>query len=257
MRTSAVTPPVTAESQRAPAAVEKLADELMASDGVEAVVVGGSRAIGRTTDRSDWDIGVYYRAEIDLSALRRRGEVHAPGSWGRLMNGGAWLEVEGLALDVLLRDLDAVEHWTTEAGAGRFAMDGLPGYVAGIPTYSLAAEASVAVLLRGDLQRPKEFPDALVDAGATKWRLNRDFSLYHASMHARRGNAVPVAGQLARAVLEEAHARACASRRWVLNEKHLLDAVEMSAWTASFFPLRPQDLPEWVADTGERLASGR
>jgi len=32
-----------------------------------------------------------------------------PGSWGRLMNGGAWLKI-GERIDVLLRDLTVVEH---------------------------------------------------------------------------------------------------------------------------------------------------
>lgn len=53
------------------------------------------------------------------------------------MNGGSWLQLDDLRIDVLVRDLDVVEHWAGEAGAGRFEVDGLPGYVAGITTYSL------------------------------------------------------------------------------------------------------------------------
>jgi hypothetical protein len=144
------------------------------------------------------------------------------------MNGGAWLTLDGgFAVDVLLRDLTVVEHWIAEAQLGRFAIDGLPGYVAGIPTYSLMAEASIAQPLRGRLSLPTEFPGALAVSGAAVWRWNRDFSLRYVEMHARRGNAVALIGQASRAVLEEAHARCSAGRRWVLNEKHLVEAADL------------------------------
>ena len=35
--------------------------------GVEAVTIGGSRAAGTAGERSDWDVGVYYRVRIDLA----------------------------------------------------------------------------------------------------------------------------------------------------------------------------------------------
>jgi len=40
-----------------------------------------------------------------------------PGSWGRRMNGGAWLEIGGERIDVVLRDLTVAEHWTARPSA--------------------------------------------------------------------------------------------------------------------------------------------
>ena len=209
-----------------PDPVAVVADELAASPGVTAVVVGGSRATGDERPGSDWDLGVYYRGSLDLSAVAAHGEVYPPGSWGRLMNGGAWLDVDGTRVDVLLRDLDVVEHWTAEAEAGSFEVDGLLGYVAGIPTYSLAAEAAVAVTVRGAFDGgAAAFPEQLAEAAPGQWRYRRDFSLMYAERHASRANVAATVGQAARAVLEEAHARSCAARRWVLNEKHLVMGV--------------------------------
>src|SRR4029077_14322726 len=105
-----------------------------------AVVLAGSHAVGAGDPDSDWDLGVYYRGTIDLSTLAARGAVYPPGSWGRLMNGGAWLRCNGLKVDVLLRDLDTVEHWARRAEQGEFEVDALLGYVAGVPTYLLSAE---------------------------------------------------------------------------------------------------------------------
>jgi hypothetical protein len=208
-----------------PAPIDQLAAELADSDGVVAVVLGGSRAHGTADDHSDWDLGVYYRDHIDLTALARHGEVHPPGSWGRLINGGALLRLGGVHVDVLLRDLDVLEHWTAEAAAGRYEVDGVLGSVAGMPTYSLTAEAARCRPVHGVLQVDSRFPDLLMATGARRWRLHRDFNLRHAAVHAARGNVVNAMGLATRAVLEEAHARSCLQRRWVVNEKRLLDGV--------------------------------
>ena len=89
-----------------PAPIAELCAMLGALEGVVAVTLGGSRAGGTADDGSDWDLGVYYRGSLDLDALARRGQVHPPGAWGRIMNGGAWLTLAGTKVDVLLRDLD-------------------------------------------------------------------------------------------------------------------------------------------------------
>ncbi len=202
--------------------VRRLADELAGTSGVVAVVVGGSRAAGDADEHSDWDLGLYYRDDLDLLPLERYGEVHPPGSWGRLMNGGAWLDVDGTRVDVLLRDLTVVEHWAVEATAGHYEVDGLLGYLAGIPTYSLVAEVAGAVAVHGTVDIDTTFPAALATAAPVRWRFHRDFSLTYAASHAARGNVAGTLGHAARAVFEEAHARACEQRRWVLNEKRLL-----------------------------------
>jgi hypothetical protein len=46
-------------------------------------------------------------------------------SWGRIINGGAWLKHGECRVGVLLRDLDVVEHWTRKAENGEFEWVGL------------------------------------------------------------------------------------------------------------------------------------
>ena len=100
-----------------------MADELASLPGVDAVGLGGSRARGEHRADSDWDFAVYYRTGFDPAALRakgRDGEVSEIGGWGGgVMNGGAWLTVDGRKVDVHHRDLGEVEHWCAEAEAGR------------------------------------------------------------------------------------------------------------------------------------------
>src|SRR4029450_6124450 len=131
--------------------------------GTVAVVLGGSRALGSSDEKSDWDLGLYYRGTISLTALAARGVVYSPGSWGRLMNGGAWLRCGGEKVDVILRDLDVVEHWTRHAENGEFGRDALLGYLAGVPTYILSAELASCRPLFGDISAAP-FPPKLAAA---------------------------------------------------------------------------------------------
>ena len=94
-----------------------LAQRLAQIPGVVGVSLGGSRATGMYREDSDWDFGLYYRDTIDpddVRALGWPGQVFAPGEWGRLVNGGAWLQVDSVSVDLIYRDLDEVLAWTAE-----------------------------------------------------------------------------------------------------------------------------------------------
>jgi len=228
--------------------VAGLCAALGALGGVEAVALGGSRATGTADGASDWDIGLYYRGHPDFSLLARHGELHPPGSWGRIMNGGAWLRLDGLKVDVLLRDLDAAEHWSARARDGHYEVDALLGYVAGVPTYSLMAELALNRVVTGTLPRIAEFPPALARTGATRWRQHAEFSLAHARMRAERGDVVGTVAQGAKAVVEAAHAVVCQRGEWVLNEKHLVERAGLRELHAQFTRVPPSTpgLVEWV-----------
>jgi hypothetical protein len=241
-----------------PQSVSELVDVLASLPGAVAVVLGGSRALECEEPGSDWDLGVYYRGSIDLTALSTRATVFPPGSWGRVMNGGAWLECAGEKVDVLLRDLNVVEYWTQRAREGEFERDALLGYLAGIPTYSLAAELASCVALSGQVEAVS-FPSKLATAAPQVWRFCRSFSLDYARMHARRGNATGVAGQVATAVMEEAHAIACERGQWTCNEKHLLDATGLGGLGAQFaeIPSESARLLQWVDRVADQLGVPR
>lgn len=239
-----------------PRELEPLLDDLERAEGARAIVLGGSRAEGNDDAESDWDLGVYYRGELDLRPLARWGEFHPPGSWGRIMNGGAWLTVGGLKVDVLLRDLDVVERLSDDARRGEFAVDALLGYVAGVPTYSLLAEWSVARVLRGSLADAGPFPSRLGEVAPDRWRFCRRFTLEHARSRARRGDRVGAVGQAAKAVIEEAHARLCEQRRWVLNEKRIVSRAGLDEVDLAFasVPAEPVALVDWVESVAALLA---
>jgi hypothetical protein len=204
--------------------MEHLAARLAAIPGVVAVTLGGSRATGAATEGSDWDFGLYYRGGLDpadIAALGWPGQVFAPGEWGDIVNGGAWLTVDGTRVDLIYRDLDEVLRWTAAAGDGRFEIRREVGYVAGIATYILAGELALGRVLAGELPRP-EFPPALRRTAPRAWSRLAAGALHFASVYAGRADRVACLANLCQAVLAAAQGRLAAAGEWALNEKRLV-----------------------------------
>lgn len=203
-----------------------LAQELASLRHVDAVALGGSRATGSALPSSDWDLAVYYRGSFDPAGLRAKGWpglVSEVGGWGGgVMNGGAWLTIEGRRVDVHYRDLDEVERRVVEAQEGRFEKQLLLSYVAGIPTYVLVAELALNIVLVGALHRPA-YPPALARTASRRWAADSAHSLAYARAAAEvRGDVVVATANGARGLIEAAHAQLAARGEWVVNEKGIL-----------------------------------
>lgn len=205
--------------------MEHLAARLAAIPGVVAVTLGGSRATGTAAEGSDWDFGLYYRDRLDpadIIALGWPGRVFAPGEWGRVINGGAWLTVDDTKVDLIYRDLDEVMYWTAAAADGLFEIHRQIGYVAGIATYILAGELALGRVLEGDLPRP-EFPQKLRDTAPASWYRLAAGALHFADVHAARADRIACLANLCQAVLATGQGRLAAAGTWVLNEKRLVE----------------------------------
>jgi len=193
--------------------------------GVVAVTLGGSRAANTAVEGSDWDFGLYYQGGLDpadIVALGWPGRVFAPGEWGRIVNGGAWLTIDGTKVDLIYRDLDEVMHWTAAAEDGRFEIHREAGYVAGIATYVLAGELALGRVLAGDLPRPA-FPPKLRETAPVAWSRLAAGAWHFADVHAGRQDRVACLANLCQAVLAAAQGRLAAAGEWALNEKRLVE----------------------------------
>jgi nucleotidyltransferase-like protein len=213
------------------AVLDVIVPRLATLPGVVAVVLGGSRARGTDRPDSDWDIGLYYRGGFDaghIAGLGFPGHVAQPGEWGRIVNGGAWLSVDGEPVDVLLRDLDVVEGWWTDAQAGRFDIDNVEGHIAGLPTYTPVGELAISRVLHGRLPQVT-YPDALRASASRRWRWGGAFSLGYAEKYAARGDVTLAGGTMARATVQTAHGVLAERGEWVLNEKGIVDAAGLAA----------------------------
>ncbi|WP_242624801.1 nucleotidyltransferase domain-containing protein [Krasilnikovia cinnamomea] len=215
------------------ARLAELAGRLIGVDGVVGVVLGGSRARGTHTADSDTDLGLYYRPPLDvdgLAALARDvagpdARVTAPGEWGPWVDGGAWLTVDGAAVDWIYRDLGRVEQAWRDAEQGRYAFHAQAGHPLGVPDFAYPGELALSVVLAeraGELAalraRARVYPPAL-GAALVAGLWEADFLVGVARKAVSRGDAAYVAGCLFRLVGVCAHALHGAAHRWLINEK--------------------------------------
>jgi predicted nucleotidyltransferase len=205
--------------------------------GVVGVTLGGSRARGTADAGADVDLGVYYRADaLDLAALAAAAdaasddpvELAVPGAWGPWVDGGAWLRVDGVAVDWILRDIERVDAVWAECRAGVVRNEIQTGHPLGFWSHAYCGELALARILldaAGDLAARHDeytlYPDALADTLVRRlWEAR--FSLDIAAKGARRADVAYVAGCIFRAVGLMGHALHGADRAWVTTEKGLV-----------------------------------
>lgn len=225
--------------------MREIAGRLAEIPGVVAVTLGGSRATGKALPDSDWDFGLYYDDHIDkadVEALGLPGEVFGIGDWGRIVNGGAWLTVDGVKVDLIYRHIPEVLRWSAAADRGEFQVEREVGYVAGIPTYVLAGELALAEVLVGELPRPV-FSSMLREAAPRFWFHIGRGALRSAEVHARRQDPTACLANVTQAILCGAHGVLTSRGEWALNEKRLVHRAGLDNAAAL---LSTTDLPELV-----------
>jgi len=249
--------------------LEVLAGRLVGVGGVVGVLLGGSRARGAHHPDSDVDLGVYYRPPLDvdgLAALARElagpdATATRPGDWGPWVDGGAWLSIDGVAVDWVYRDVDRVETAWRNAQDGRVTWQAQVGHPLGVLDVWYAAEIALGVVLAdpsGELTRlhlaAAAYPDAL--AATLLARLpEAGFTLLIARKVIHRGDVAFVAGCLFRAVGVCAHALHARARRWVVNEKGLIAAAGVLPGAPTDFAGRAHGLLARVGSTPDELAT--
>ena len=248
-----------ANREHARAVAEHTALRLVKIDGVVGVALGGSHATGRATDDSDVDLGIYYRTGAppphaalnalarDLDDAHRDDLVTRPGAWGPWVNGGAWTVVEGIPVDWLLRNLEAVESAIDAACEGRFTRGYSLGHPHGFLSTIYLAEVDACVPLadpEGAIAalkgRTRPYPAALKRELIAHFLLEAEFSCGIARKPADRGDVAYVHGALYRAVARLTQVIFALNERYCMNEK---GAVAVAA----SLPLAPERFERKVA----------
>jgi hypothetical protein len=228
--------------------LSELAARLARVPGVAAVTLGGSRARSAHTDASDFDVGVYYRPPLDTAALGQlacdvagpTAVVTEPGAWGPWVDGGAWLRINGVAVDWIYRDIDRVQQCWVRAERGVFDFHAQTGHPFGVPDFAYPGEVALGVVLAdntGQLSalhsQTQSYPPALAEALLSRLS-EADFLVGVLRKSLRRADPVWVAGCLFRVVLLCTHALHGRAGRWLVNEKGALAS-------AAALPLAPQN----------------
>lgn len=120
------------------AVIRKIKEAYRGCSFIKGIVLGGSRATGTATEKSDIDIGIYYDAgAVDYGELNKiAGELDdghrdnlicREGEWGKWVNCGGWLVTDGFPVDIIMRDIDKVQRIVEETDRGVFSAITRPG----------------------------------------------------------------------------------------------------------------------------------
>lgn len=216
---------------------ERITALLAGMEFIEGIVLGGSRASGTAGEGSDIDIGIYYNPDrLDVECLnqaakqlddsKRDGLIAPPGAWGKWVNGGGWLTMDGFPVDLILRDIRRVERVVRESEQGIVTVDYQAGHPHGYVSCMYRGELAVSqVLYAGNdslLQLKKQaeiYPEQLQKGLTDLFSFEAGFSLQLAKKAEPGGDRYYVTAHLIRFLSCLNQLLFARNRTYCLNEK--------------------------------------
>jgi hypothetical protein len=184
----------------------------------------------------------------------RRGDLVTPiGEWGPWINGGSWLHVGTLPVDLLYRDLHTVGTVIDDCAGGRIQIAYQAGHPHGFLSATYMAEIALCRVLwdpRGRIaslkQRTRPYPVALRDAIIRRFSWEAEFSLIGGRKGIPRRDVAYVAGCCFRSVACLLQVLFAVNGEYWLNEKG-------ATAIADRFVIAPLRLAERITELFSRM----
>lgn len=222
--------------------LQKVTSELQQLPFVKAVVLGGSRATGTATDNSDIDIGIYYNG-IDYDMLNnaasrlddehRRNLICHEGEWGQWVNCGGWLIIDGIHVDLIMRDYNKVKSIIQSSERGSFSVNYQPGHPHAFLDIMYRGElASCHILYKSDnefvktKQQAEQYPPALQKSLMDFFLFEAGFSCMLAEKSLKSGDVYYLTGHIFRSVSALNQFFFALNKKWCLNEKKAVFRID-------------------------------
>lgn len=225
--------------------------------GIQAIVLGGSRARCTHSAESDIDVGIYYDiATLDLVAINKAAQlvddehrdnlVVAPGEWGKWVNGGGWLIVAGYHVDFILRDIKRVEDVIAECREGYISAHYQTGHPHAYLNVMYMGELAICKVLwdkQGNTSQLKsiaeQYPQKMKRSIISFFGFEAEFSLMLAESNAKKNDVYYVTAHIVRAISALNQVLFAVNEEYCLNEKKAVDMIDN-------FSIRPIDYKEKV-----------
>jgi predicted nucleotidyltransferase len=212
--------------------------------GIDAIVLGGSHATGTANKDSDIDIGIYYdEASFDLTSFRQKAVslddehriniITDPGEWGPWINGGGWLKIDGIAVDILFRDTRKVITVIDDCIDGKISIDYQCGHPFGFVNSIYMGEVAYCKILSSNnsiiseqKKRLIEFPENYQKASIEKFLWECKFSEQCGRKAIGKGDILYAAGSLFRCAVSLLQVLYAINKMYMLNEKGSLRRLQ-------------------------------
>ncbi len=241
--------------------IQNIVSEIISVSGVKAIVLGGSRARGTHTPSSDIDLGIYYDPSqpLDLVALgkvatqlddeHRIDVITGFGGWGPWINGGGWLRIQSMPVDLLYKDLDKIRTYIDACLNGKVEIFYQGGHPHGFVTFIYLSEIALCKPLwdpEGIIAELKEkvypYPEALQKAIFYSFAWEIDFSVMIARKSIERADVHYAAGSCFRAVMCMLQVLFALNKEYWLNEKGAINITDRFAIKPANFRSRVEEI---------------
>lgn len=210
--------------------------------GVEAIVLGGSRATKTETKFSDIDIGIYYNEKFELSTFKKIAsnlddEHHEDcitnlGDWGPWINGGGWLTIDNISVDILFRDTKRVTQCIEDCKKGIITIDYQCGHPFGFINSIYMGEIFYCKILHSNSDKIQQLKNSLKffsstykNASIQKFLWECEFSLMRGKKAIKKNDIVYASGSIFRSAICLIYVLYAANEMYCINEKGSLDRL--------------------------------
>lgn len=224
--------------------MDKIVTALSAVPGIHAIVLGGSRARRTHSPSSDIDIGIYYDSSaIDINTLNkaaqavddehRKNLITPPGGWGKWVNGGGWLAIDGCPVDFILRDTERVKKIIEEGRKGVVTSHYQTGHPHAYINVMYMGELAICKVLweKGNnisaMKRTAEqYPDELQKELVRLFSFEAEFSLWLAENSIDKDDVYYVIAHVVRSISALNQVLFALNKEYCLNEKKAVMMIE-------------------------------
>jgi predicted nucleotidyltransferase len=227
--------------------LEDITNELKQVNGVRALVLGGSFAVGMATESSDIDIGIYYSEdkpfdieEIKLIAQKYASKIATPTvtgfyEWGPWVNGGAWIETENGKVDFIYKNIKQIVTTIESAKNGIWEnhFEQQPPY--GFSSITFLAETKYCIslydpnLIIENLKKEvQEYPPHLRKAVIQQSLWSAEFTIWQAKSFALKSDLFNTVGCLTRAIKSIITTLFAINEIYPLGDKRALNILEQA-----------------------------
>lgn len=223
------------------AIIERITEALKRISSVRGIVLGGSIATGTATENSDIDIGIYYDY-IDYDAFNaaakilddkhRDNLISHEGEWGNWVNCGGWLTIDGISVDLIMRDIKRARKIVDDSDEGIFSMHYQTGHPHAYIDIMYRGELATSKVLYSDedflilKKRAENYPEKLRKALFDFFSFESGFSIELARKSLCNDDIYYITGHVFRSVSALNQMISAINRKWCLNEKKAVMRID-------------------------------
>lgn len=226
--------------------LDDVVNELKHIEGVKAVVLGGSYAVGMATESSDLDIALYYSEHnpFDIEAVKVVAAKIAADEpptvtgfyeWGPWVNGGAWIKADNGEVDFLYKNIEQVRRTIDNSKKGIWENDYEQQPPYGFSSVTFLAEVQCCFplydpfdIVRDLKDEVKVYPKILKNAIVQQSLWSAAFTIWQTEKFAAKIDTFNTIGCFTRAVKSIITALFALNELYPLGDKRALDILEQA-----------------------------